>query len=111
MKPILSSLKEKRRYLVYEVLTDRSIKFSDVVKTFNRKFYEFFGEKGVSNANIKILDDFSNNKGIIMVDNKSLDEIRASLCLIDKIDDKDVIIKSVGVSGILKKARSKFYGG
>lgn len=67
----------------------------------------FLGELGCAKAGIQILDVWNNQKGIIRVDNKSVNELKSALILIKEIDGKNVIIKTKGVSGILKKAKEK----
>ena len=71
----------------------------------------FLGQIGLAKAGILILNDKFNKekqKGIIRVNNKMVNHLKGSLCFIKEIDKEKVIIKSVGVSGILKKAQEKF---
>lgn len=55
--------------------------------------------------------DYKQNRGIIRVSTRGLDQLKASFCFVRKINKDDIILRSLGVSGILKKARSKFVGG
>lgn len=43
-------------------------------------------------------------RGMIKVNNKSLDKVRATLALIEQIDSQNVIVRSRGVSGVMRKA-------
>ena len=52
--------------------------------------------------------DAKKQKGIIRVGNKHVDALRASLALIKQIGNREVIVRSLGVSGMLNKAESKF---
>ena len=63
-----------------------------------------FGKAGV----LLIKNQFIKNKGIIKVNNKYVDYIKASLLLITEINKKKVNIRAIGVSGIIKKAKQKF---
>ena len=47
-------------------------------------------------------------RGVIRVNTKYLNDIKTGLSLVKKIDENRVIIKTVGVSGILKKAKQKY---
>ena len=47
-------------------------------------------------------------KGIIKVNHKHVDELKSALTLIEKINNKKVIVKSLGVSGILNKAEQRY---
>jgi ribonuclease P/MRP protein subunit POP5 len=112
IKPILPSLREKKRYLVFEIISESKI---DNIKSISNEIFDschnFLGELGMSKAGIIFLNNKYNNelqKGIIKVNNKMLNHIRSALLFVKKIDNKDVIIRSVGVSGILKKAQNKF---
>ena len=65
----------------------------------------------MSKAGILILKDKWNpeaQRGLIRVNNKNVDNLKAALTMADKINNENVIIKSVGVSGILNKAAKKY---
>jgi len=104
MKVILPSLKERNRYIVYEIREKKP--FSKVKLEIKNSILKFLGEFESAKANVLILDDFKNNKGIIKVNAKYVDKIKVALMLI-----KDPVIEAVGVSGTIKKARLKFIGG
>ncbi|HLD10756.1 MAG TPA: Rpp14/Pop5 family protein [Candidatus Nanoarchaeia archaeon] len=104
-KPLLPSLKEKKRYLIFEIIGIKcSLEKIKIVILLN--LHDFVGEYGLGLMGIIFLDDWQNNRGIIRVNNKYVDLLKASFVKIDKIDKERVIVKSVKTSGILKKARS-----
>ena len=106
MKPLLPSLREKKRYVVFEIVGNKIDK-KKAEKEINSNLLKFLGELNVSRANIRIIgDSWKNNKGVIRVKVKYLDELKMSLGLIKRLDNKNVIVNVIGVSGILKKARS-----
>ena len=107
LKPLLPTLKEKKRYLAFEIISKNPIgNFEAVSSTIWQKSIQFLGELGSARAGINIIKDtFANQKGIIKVNNKHVDELRASLCLIDQIQNQEVIVRSLGVSGILNKTK------
>ena len=110
MKPLLPSLREKKRYIVFEIIGN-DVNKKKVETEIYYNSLKFLGEIGVSRANIRIIgDSWKNNKGIIRVSVKYLDELKMSLGLIKRLDNKNVIVNVIGVSGILKKAKSKFMG-
>jgi len=104
MKVILPTLKERNRYLVYEIKSKKS--FSDIKKELKKATLQFLGEFEYAKANILILDDFKKSRGIIKVNNKYVDKVKVALMLI-----KTFTVETKGVSGTLKKARIKFIGG
>ncbi|MBS3167773.1 hypothetical protein J4216_01470 [Candidatus Woesearchaeota archaeon] len=109
-KTLLPSLKEKKRYLVYETLSSGQVKGDETKEVITNSFKELFGLEGLAMAGLNFVE-FKDNKGIIRVNNKSLDMLRASFCFIGKINKEEAIVRSVGVSGMLKKARIKFMSG
>ncbi|MCK5107799.1 MAG: hypothetical protein KAQ83_03660 [Nanoarchaeota archaeon] len=108
MKPLLPSLREKKRYVVFEVLTkDNIANFPE--KEIKQAFLQLFGEVGLGEAGLIFLHNkYKDNKGIIRVNNKNVDKLKASFCMITKINNQKATIKSVGVSGTLKKAQDKY---
>ena len=111
-KPLLPSLREKKRYLAYEVISQQ--KFNDAIeinKVISDAANEFLGNLGMAKAGIIPLDDQWNSnlqRGAIRVNNKHIDELKASLVFVKNIKGKDVILRSVGASGILKKTQQKY---
>ena len=112
IKPVMPSLREKKRYLAFEVISKQKIEDSNKVKeSIMGGALEFLGHLGMAKAGAIILKDKWNKdlqRGIIKVNNKEVDNLKAALAFIEKIDGKEAIVKSVGVSGILKKAENKY---
>lgn len=108
----MTSLREKKRYLAFEIISEARIEdFNAVNRTIWAKSLEYLGELGCAHAGIMVLNDKydkERQKGLIRVGNKSLNNLKAALALVDNIDGKRVIMRTTGVSGILKKAQSKY---
>ena len=113
-KPLMPSLRERKRYLSFEILSESPIKdFTTVEAAIQDKSLEFIGELGCAEAGIMILKDKydqQNQRGVIRVNNKNLNKLRATLALIGQIDNTDVIVRSVGASGMLNKAEQYIAG-
>ena len=111
-KPLLPTLREKKRYLAYEVISGHKFNDAmDISKAIMDAAKDFLGNLGMAKAGIIAMDDQFNQKlqkGMVRVNNKHLDSLRASLLFVEKISGNDVIIKSVGASGVLKKAQQKY---
>lgn len=106
-KPILPSLKEKRRYLVFEAI-GQNLVFSEIKEAILNEITALIGRLGMAKANVNFMEDWKNNRGIIKVNNKYVDYVRASFVCLKKINKKEAIIRSIGVSGLLNKARSRY---
>ncbi|RME54648.1 ribonuclease P protein component 2 [Candidatus Woesearchaeota archaeon] len=89
-------------------MTTNDINKNDAEKVIIQTIKQFLGEYGMAKANMKFMKDWVNNKGIIKVNNKETPKVKAALTLIKEINDEKAIVKSVGVSGTLNKARLKY---
>lgn len=112
IKPLLPSLREKKRYLVFKVISEKGIdNINSIKESIFLSYNNLFGEIGMAKAGLLMLNDKYNKelkRGIIKVNNKMLNNLKASICFIKTIEKQNVIVKSIGVSGILKKAESKY---
>lgn len=112
LKPILPSLREKKRYLVFEVISKHKINgFDEVSDSITESALGFLGQLGAANAGLLPLAnkwDPELQRGIIKVSHKHVDGLRASLAVANKIGNESAIFRSLGVSGILKKAEERF---
>ena len=115
LKPLLPSLKEKKRYLAFEIISKSKIKaFSEVSKAIWTSTLSYAGTKGAARMGIWVLPEKYNpekQKGIIRIGHRNMDELKASLTLIKEIEQQPAIVRSIGASGILAKAEKKYIGG
>ena len=114
LKAIPSSLREKKRYVAFEVLSEDKMEIDAVKKAIEDSFKEYVGLLGVSKANLYVLKDKWNQekqRGILRVNNKMLEHLKASFALIREIEGKKAVIHAIGVSGILKKAEKRYLAG
>ena len=106
LKPILPSLREKKRYIAFEAIADHAIEFGKVQSDIKDAGKELVGTLGMAKAGMMVLENkWSDNKGIIKVGHKHVDAIKASLAL---AKSPGVVYRSLGVSGILKKAENNY---
>ena len=112
LKPVLPSLREKKRYLVFEVVSNEKIgDINQVSSAIWNASLQFLGQLGTAKAGLMVLSnkwDQKLQRGIIKVSHKHVDAVRAALMFAGKIDNKDAIFRSLGISGILRKAESRF---
>jgi ribonuclease P/MRP protein subunit POP5 len=113
IKPILPTLREKARYLAFEVISDQKIDFRQIESQILYRSREFLGTLGTAKAGIQIMKDNWNaekQRGIIRVDHRWVHQLKASLLFANKIDGKNVIIKSIGLSGAINKVKPMIAG-
>ena len=112
LKPLLPSLREKKRYLAFKVVSEAKIgEFDAVSDAVFKGIEKFLGQLGMSKAGILFLKDKWNpdlQRGLIRINHKNIDNLRAALTMVNKINNNDVIIQSIGVSGILDKAEKNY---
>ncbi|MBN1502863.1 hypothetical protein JW930_04925 [Candidatus Woesearchaeota archaeon] len=110
-KHLLPTLNNKKRYIVFEAVSENKINEADIYETIKNSCHKVLGSLDKAKANIRFLKNRFNKKdrrGIIRVNHRYIDKLRLSLALVTHINDTKVIIKCVGVSGILKKAVSNY---
>jgi len=106
MKPVIPSLREKKRYLVFEIKSNTNFKQQDVEKVITEEILKFIGTLGYSKAGVIFLkDNYKNNKGILRIGHKHVDEIKMVLGLIKQIEKRSAKVNTIYVSGILNKAK------
>ena len=112
LKPLLPTLKEKKRYLAFEILSKAKIKtFPEASKAIWQSVLSFLGTKHAAEMGIQILPETYNatkQRGLIRVGHKHVDELKSGLALVQNIEQQQIIIRTVGVSGILAKAQQKY---
>ena len=116
VKPLLPSLREDRRYLVIEIISERpgAFGFGEVYKQLNGCFEKYLGIFGLSEANISILEktfDGKSQRLIISACRKSIDKVRACLVYLKEIDGKKAMARSIYCSGTIKKAKEMMFEG
>lgn len=108
LKPVMPSLREKKRYLAFEVLSDAKLDISHVAKTLTHAVLQFVGELGAAQMGVIVLTDLYNRakqRGVIRVSHTGVDRLKAALALVSTIEGHPVAVRSIAVSGNLIKAK------
>lgn len=100
---LLPSLKEKKRYLVYEA--SGPVDHKIIVDQCN----EFLGIFEAAKAGLQPITH-EGNRGIIRVTTKYVDKLKTCLMLIKEQQKKPVRLHTMYVSGLLRKAKQKLNG-
>jgi RNase P/RNase MRP subunit POP5 len=108
-KVLLPTLKERQRYVVYKILSKDAIRdfgnlHNNIILQCNTLLGIFDGGKaGVMGAKYNA----EKATGIIRVNNKYVDKLKVCLGLIKKVNNQEVTIDCINVSGMLNKAAEK----
>jgi len=113
LKILKPSLRERRRYIAFQVISERGEEFtySDLESAIWNILLDFLGEYGVSKTSVWLMKDCWNQKkqiGILRCNHKSVQDIIATLGLIDRLGDNRITFKVLKVSGTIKIIKDKF---
>jgi ribonuclease P/MRP protein subunit POP5 len=110
IKPLLPSLREKKRYIAFEILSDSIFSFKEASDAVFSTALSYSGVKGLADMGLIVLKEkYSKNKGVLRVSSKKVNSLKSSFCLCSNIEEKPFLLRSLGVSGILHKM-DKFIG-
>lgn len=115
LKPLLPTLKEKKRYLAFEIVSKaKNLAFKDVSRAIWDAALGFAGTLGGAKMGLQVFPekyDAKTQRGLIRVAHNQLEELKASLAFITHVNNTQAIARSIGASGILAKAEEKYLGG
>lgn len=123
LKPLLPSLKEKKRYVSFEIIANNPL-FTNNTQINNiviKAIQPFLGSLTMAKAGIVGVDQKTKVKngtndtldiptkkrlhtGLLRVNHNYVNELKTAFTMIDTINDKPVMVRSLKVSGVLKKA-------
>ena len=106
MMPVL---KEKKRYLLFEIISPVKFSAEEVKFIVEEGVKRFLGELGLAKAGAMFISekwDFTKQRGLLKISHKLVDEVIAALILIKSIKNREVIFRSVKVTGTVKKSKS-----
>jgi ribonuclease P/MRP protein subunit POP5 len=107
-KKVMPSLREKKRYLAFEIISSGHMPKSAVASAIKRSVISYLGILESGRSGLMFLGecyDEASNRGILKVSNRHLDSVRAALALIKDIEGQKVIVRSLFASGIIAKAK------
>lgn len=112
LKPLRPTLREKKRYVAFKAISNNKISIDDTYKKVIEEYRFLYGQNGLSKAGAMLIKSkCSKDVGIARISHKCVDDFRTSMAMVRKINEHDTIVKSIGSSGILKKAHEKYVKG
>ena len=112
LKP-LPSLKEKKRYIVFRVLGDRSkypLEFQAVRDAILNSVLNWLGEETSARAGVWVIRNLWDQKrqsGFIRCSRKEVDLVKTALAMVHQIGDQRVIIRTLKVIGTIRRGKSQ----
>jgi RNase P/RNase MRP subunit POP5 len=105
MKPLLPTLKERQRYVLYEVIAAHAVSH-DISDALLQRLSELLGVFGAADAGLlSVSYDIRTQTGTLRCNHDQTARVKAALTMITHLGKQPVIIKVRGVSGILAKAK------
>ena len=102
MKPLLPTLKETKRYVVYELISERPVTGGE--REVLRHLHITLGLFDDAKAGIlPVRYDEQAQVGVLRVAHTSVDKVKAALLLLTNVQGVPILPRVRGVSGILQK--------
>ena len=111
---LLPSLRERRRYLLFELMGEREIDKRELMKELWNSIYSLYGDVGASESKLWLieyhrLEDRKEEEstlivGVLRCAHNKVEEVRASLACIHTVNDARVGIRVIRTSGSIKGA-------
>jgi ribonuclease P/MRP protein subunit POP5 len=105
-KPLKPTLRERNRYLVFEVTSDHDFDRKDVVDSIWETLLRLYGEVGAGKTSLWVMDwEKERKRGILKVNHGSVNTLKTSTAVVGVIKGRKAIITVLKTTGTLKKAR------
>lgn len=107
------TLRMKERYIVFEVISEKPIEYSEFTKAVWFSCLSFLGELKTSELGFKVIRDLYNpqtQQGVIRCAHDAVEYVRVALIMIKKIGNINAIVRILGVTGTIAAAKRKYLG-
>ncbi|WP_409201067.1 Rpp14/Pop5 family protein [Methanobrevibacter sp. DSM 116169] len=116
LKILPPTLRKNKRYIAIDVISESPLTKDDLVIAIWDACIRFKGELETSNFNLWLMrfydindsEDYYHYKAVIKCQRGFENQIRASLCVLTKYKNNSIAINSLGLSGTISSAISKF---
>lgn len=107
MRSRLPVLRNRRRYMIFELEAEGEIQAKDLMNEIHSKQFSLFGDKGASENRLKLIA-FNGRYGLLRFHHTHSTETRAILATIYSIHECRVALHTRGVTGTIKSATEKY---
>ncbi len=99
------SLRERRRYLVFEVISEREIDKRELLDEIRSSLYSLYGDVGASESRIWLIGyDKKKDVGILRCAHNKVEEVRAALACIHSVNGARIGMRVIKTAGTIKGA-------
>lgn len=106
VKALPSSMRGKKRYVLFELLAEKPLSAALVEKAISQKFAQIFGSKGVAEQKLHFIGFYGEkNLGILKCSLEKSEDCKAGLLFLQGIAGIAAIPRVVSVSGSAKKLK------
>jgi ribonuclease P/MRP protein subunit POP5 len=107
------SLRERRRYLRFEVMSERELDKRELLKEIWDSMYSLYGDVGASESKLWLIDyhvrestNRNRSVGTLRCAHDRVDEVRAALACINAVNDARIGIRVIKTSGTIKGVKN-----
>jgi len=107
INPIPLSLRDKKRYLVFELIAEKKLNVKEVSYFIKNHLIKLFGELGLSKMNYQFISfDEKSGKGILKCRHIAVEDLISGIILLKEVNGIKVVPRTLKISGTVKKAKS-----
>lgn len=106
IKPLLPTLRQKKRYIAYKVIADKKLSQKDIENAIYGKTKEMYGTIGLSDIGIMFFKEKFNAEkqaGFFKVNHNKINQIRSVFPFIESINNEKAVVECITASGSMKK--------
>lgn len=108
MKPIPKSMRGKKRYILFEIISEKKFAESEVKDALWKTILQLFGEVGAAKQKFWFVKwSGAKNRGIVRCALEHTDEVKIGLLFLKEINRTKVIPKTLLTSGGITKLKEK----
>lgn len=106
MKTLKPTMRERNRYVTFELTCGRKCSRDEMVKAVWNTLLRILGESGTAGLSLWFMDwNEGRQRGILKARHTSMRDMRLGLAMLNKIDESKAAVRVLGVCGTLRKAR------
>lgn len=107
MRSWLPVLRERRRYIVFEVDAEEEVRNGELLATIRSSENSLFGDLGTSSNRLRLIS-FDGRFGLLRCGHTRIEEARVILATVYSINRTRAALRVLGVSGTIKAAIEKY---